>query len=337
MGVLTVTIIHRSTRRISGILRIRRTAAPSSRRRFAVNLAANRFAPVLAVIAAVATLTALTSPARAQSGTEIYLASLKTKGNTVQIGETRNITNRPGYDNQPFFIEGGAKLLFTSIRDGQADIYQYDINADKVLQITHTPESEYSPTPIPGSTDFSVVRVEADSTQRLWAFSADGSRPRLVLADSGPVGYHAWGTNADQLVLFVLGDPHFLQLVDLRTGLKTRVAKDVGRSLQTIPGRPAISYLEHRGDLWWVQELRLDTGKTRPLIQAVPGSQDCAWTPDGLLLMAKGTTIYACRPDSTEWAKVDHYYGVGTITRMAVSPKGDRIALVADEPAPDEE
>jgi WD40 repeat protein len=307
-----------------------------------------RFVPILAaggllgpagpLLGSLAFLAGAT-PAFAQGGTDIYLASLKPKDETVKIGKPENITNRPGYDNQPFFTADGAGILFTSIRDDQADIYQYDLESKEILQVTRTAESEYSPTPIPGSTDFSVIQVEADSTQRLWAFTRDGKEARLLLSNSGPVGYHAWGDDADQVAIFVLGEPHFLQLVDLRRGRATTVVKDIGRSLQKIPGRPAISTVHRRGDMWWVEELRLDSKKTRPLIQAVPESQDCAWTPDGVLLMARGTTVFACRPDSTEWSEAARFdeAGIGAITRMAVSPNGDRIALVADEPGPDEE
>lgn len=278
-------------------------------------------------------------PARAQGGTDIYLATLGAKDGLVKIGSPRNITDRPGYDNQPFFTPDGARILFTSIRDGQADIYQYDLDAKAVSRVTKTAESEYSPTPMPGSTDFSVVQVEADSTQRLWAFSGDGKEARLLLADSGPVGYHAWGDDANHVAIFVLGEPHYLQLVDLRRGPAVTVARDIGRSLLKIPGRNAVSFLQKRGDMWYVDELDLVSKKTRPLIQAVPESQDCAWTPDGVLLMAQGTTIYACRPGKTEWKEVADFSGkgIGNITRMAVNPEGDRIALVAGEPAPDED
>ena len=33
-----------------------------------------------------------------------------------------------------------------------------------------------------GGTRFSVIRVERDSTQRLWSFALDGSDPQLMLA-----------------------------------------------------------------------------------------------------------------------------------------------------------
>jgi hypothetical protein len=316
----------------------------------------HRFSVILAATATVASATVITAavittavittaviitaaPALAQDGADIYLATLKAKDDLVKIGTPKNITNRPGYDNQPSFTADGTRILFTSIRDDQADIYQYDPQTETVSQVTRTAESEFSPTPIPGMTDFSVVRVEADSAQRLWAFTGDGTAAKLLLADAGPVGYHAWGDDPDHVAIFVLGEPHYLQLANLRRMPLVTVATDIGRSLQKIPGKPAISFTQKRGEMWWVDELDLASRKTRPLIQAVPGSEDCAWTPDGVLLMAKGTTVYACRPGASEWAEVARFddLAMGPVTRLAVSPKGDRLALVAGEPAPDEE
>src|SRR5258708_16942898 len=47
----------------------------------------------------------------------------------VSVGVPVNVTARPGYDNQPFFLPNGRAFLYTSIReDSQADIYRYDID-----------------------------------------------------------------------------------------------------------------------------------------------------------------------------------------------------------------
>ncbi|PYP63416.1 MAG: hypothetical protein DMD37_06350, partial [Gemmatimonadetes bacterium] len=141
--------------------------------------------------------------AAAPPATDIYLADLRVVDGRVQVGTPVNVTARPGYDNQPFFLPDGGAFLYTSIRaDSQADIYRYDLRTATSVRLTATRESEYSPTPLPDGSGFSAVRVEADSTQRLWAFDWDGARPRLVLDSIKPVGYHAWG-DARTVALFV--------------------------------------------------------------------------------------------------------------------------------------
>jgi hypothetical protein len=287
----------------------------------------------------VAALLTLTLAALSQSppGSDIYLASLAVKDGRAVVGTPANVTHRPGYDNQPFFLPKGDAFLYTAVVDGQADVFRYDIASARAVRVTDTPESEYSPTPLPDGSGFSVVRVEADSTQRLWRFDWDGSHAALVLAGVKPVGYHAWG-DAHTAALFVLGAPPTLQIADTRTGVATTLAADIGRGVQRIPGRAAVSYVLKGADsAWSMVELDLATRRTHPLVPTLRGVDQYAWTPDGVLLMAKGTKLYQWKAGrGSEWEEVADFAGAGlqTITRLAVSPRGDRLALVAADPAP---
>ncbi len=228
-----------------------------------------------------------------------------------------------------------ARLLYTSIReDSQADIYRYDIDTKTSVRLTATRESEYSPTPLPDGSGFSVVRVEADSTQRLWAFDADGSRPRLVLDSIKPVGYHAWADD-HTLVLFVLGSPSTLQIADagFPTARGEVFAKDIGRSLQRIPGRASVSFVKRdsvAGNT--LEELDIRRRRVSELTKVPPGADFFAWTPDGIVLTASGTTLYQW--DSRRGGKWEQLAdlavaGLSSVTRLAVSPQGDRLAIVA--------
>jgi Tol biopolymer transport system component len=49
-----------------------------------------------------------------------------------------------GYNNQPSFLPDGKTVLYTSFRNGQTDIYRYDLSTGKTTQVTNTTESEYS-------------------------------------------------------------------------------------------------------------------------------------------------------------------------------------------------
>lgn len=297
----------------------------------------------LLLVAACASADAQQQVAEAPPDTEIYLAPLKILNGEISVGEAENITNNPGYDNQPFFTPDGRAILFSSIRPApgltanQTDIFRYDIASRKTSRITETPESEYSPTVMPDGVHLSVVRVERDGTQRLWRVTPTGSSAQLDLLLPGvkPVGYHAWA-DEHTVALFVLGAPATLQLVDTRTGTARVVAKDIGRSLQTIPGGHGISFVQRAraGDQTrlLVMELDAHSGRTRVLTPAVAGAAeaDCAWTPDGTLLMAHAGTLYSWRDGQSGWKSVTSLERLSLpgVTRLAVSPRGDWLALV---------
>lgn len=278
--------------------------------------------------------------AAAPPATDIYVAELRVTGRKITVGTPVNVTARPGYDNQPFFLPDGRAFLYTSVHeDGQADIYRYDLDRKTSVQLTATRESEYSPTPLPRRAGFSVVRVEADSTQRLWAFDADGSHPRLVLDSIKPVGYHAWGDD-HTLLLFVLGSPSTLQMADARTPAASGavLARDIGRSLQRVPGRAAVTFVQRDSAAGpWLGEVDVSTHRVRRLVQTPAGADFIAWTPGGIALTASGTTLYQWDPQrGGAWETVVDFApaGLTNVTRLAVSPKGDRLAIVAVPAAP---
>lgn len=262
--------------------------------------------------------------------TDIYVAELTLDAGRVHVGVPRNVTRRPGYDNQPSFLPDGRSFLYTSVRDdAQADIYRYDPVADSGVRVTATPESEYSPTPLPGG-GFAVVRVEHDSVQRLWRFDAAGSNPALVLERVKPVGYFAFA-DEHTLGLFVLGPPATFQVADTRSGRADTVVSNIGRTIQKIPGRRAVSFVRRVSDTeWWITSYDLDTRAQTPLVRTLEEVDLYAWTPGGTLLAGRGSKLYQWT-SGTAWQEIADLAaaGVATITRLAISPQGDRLAIVA--------
>jgi hypothetical protein len=184
---------------------------------------------------------------------------------------------------------------------------------------------------MPGGERMSVIRVEADSTQRLWSFTLNGGDPRVVLEDVAPVGYHAW-LGERRLGLFVLGDPATLQLADVTTGEARIVARDIGRSLHRIPGTGTISYVQRDGDgPGRIRAYDPATGQSRDLVDEMPDNEFHAWTPDGVLLGASGSRLLMWREGDASWTQVADLAdaGISGISRLAVSPDGTRLVVVA--------
>ncbi len=274
---------------------------------------------------------------------DIFVVKLQTRAGQLEFGQPVNITQHAGYDNQPSFLPDGQSLFYTSQRDDkQTDIYRYDFRGGATTQITTTPESEYSPTVMPGGKFFSVVRVEADKTQRLWQFPlTPGGPPALVLENVKPVGYHLW-LDAHTLALFVLGadgQPSTLQLVTIAKERPTAVEVstlhvNIGRSLQRVPRKGQVFSFVHKvsADNWLVKLVDVGGHHTDTLIKTLPGSEDLAWLPDGTLIMAQGAKLFRFNPaHDTDWQAAHDFTAAGLthITRLALSPKGDRLALIA--------
>ena len=271
------------------------------------------------------------APAPTPPATDIFLLTLESRASGPVLGPPRRVTDRPGYDNQPAFSPDGRSLYYTAIAGGQADIQRFDLGRAHSEPVATTPESEYSPTPMPGG-GLSVVRAEADGTQRLWRL-VEGKAPELLLPDVKPVGYHAWA-DADTLVLFVLGDPPTLQVVDRREGKAEVVAKDVGRCLRPLPGRAAVAFVRKVSRVeWWIEILDLGTRRATRLVRLPEGVEDYALLPDGGLIIGQGSRLLFCPKSGHEWREVARFTepALQDLTRLAVSPKGDLLAVVSTE------
>src|SRR5258706_12968571 len=87
------------------------------------------------------------SPTPTPPATDIFLIDLRTTpGGHTKMGQPVKITTWPGYNNQPSFFPDRKSILYTSIREKQADIYRYDIREAATNQVNKQPGSEYSTT-----------------------------------------------------------------------------------------------------------------------------------------------------------------------------------------------
>jgi hypothetical protein len=276
---------------------------------------------------------AAAAASQGSSSTDIYLYKLSRR---LPFGRRLiNITNRPGYDNQPSW--DGSAVLYTVGDAGQTDIYRYKDGSR--TQYTATPESEYSAALTPDYVSVSVIRVEKDSTQRLWQFPKDGRAPSVILKDIKPVGYYAW-LDSTQLALFVLGNPNTLQIADTRTGIGHVVTTNIGRSLQRVPGGTRASYLHRAGTKWvleTVDPMARGSGFAIDTVVEMPDSADfVAWRSPTELYTAAGSRILRMRLPDRRWLAVVDLadQGIRRISRLALSPDGATLAFVADEPKP---
>ncbi len=132
--------------------------------------------------------------------------------------------------------------------------------------------------------------------------------------------------------MFILGNPPTLQVGDAVSGDIRVIAESPGRSIHRIPGTSDISFVRKvSDDEWWIERLDPDSGETTRIVETLSGREDYAWTPEGEILMGDGAALHLWT-EAGGWMTVADLAGQGLdgITRLAVSPDGRTIAIVAN-------
>jgi dipeptidyl aminopeptidase/acylaminoacyl peptidase len=272
-------------------------------------------------------------PAVEDRPTDLYLVQVSLEDGRVRLGPPERLTDREGWDNQPAFLPDGQSFLYASREEGQAEIYRYDLATRTATRLTRTPEREYSPQPLPSGDGFSVVRVEADGSRRLWSLDARGERPQLLLEWEDDVSYYTW-IDAELALLHIEDEPNRLSFADLSRGWVEPfpLAESVGRSLQYVPSHNAVSFVSMpSADESWITEVDLLLRQQQRLVRTPPGGEDFVWLPSGELLLAHGSKILSWSRDSAGWDEVADYAeaGLTEVMRIAVAPDGSRLVFVA--------
>jgi len=267
-------------------------------------------------------------------GTEVILFDLETIETGFKISNPINVSQNKGYDNQPYFLPDGSGLLYSSaVDDGNTEIILYKLDNKEKKQLTNTPGSEYSPTVTPDGKHFTSILLEKDGTQLLWKYNIETGIAEITIEDL-KIGYHCW-FNKSTIVSFVLGDTVTMQVSNLTNGKNKIVTKNIRRSLHKIPLQEKTSFIQQESDgIWMIKWLNPATGESGNIVQSLNNSQDMAWSPTGDIIMGQENKLFFYKPGTsnswTEFADLEKY-GYYGITRIAISPKADKVAVVVNE------
>ncbi len=281
--------------------------------------------------------------AQAPPNTNIYLFDLiAADTNDYQLAQPKFLTNfnASGYNNQPVFINNDEMMLTVQVPgESQTDLYHLNL-ADRVkTRFTGTYEGEYSADLMPAlrgkipNPQISCVRVATDEnkTQYLWQYPFDrSSQGSAILEDLTGVGYYAW-SSISKVVLFIVGEPHTLVAVDLKTNDQVTITSNIGRCLRKFPNGDIAFVHMIDEKTWLLKRLNMSTYQPELVTAMLEGVEDFALLKDGTFLMAQGSKIYKFnRSKDISWKEIADLsrYGLRDISRMAVNAAGDKVALV---------
>ena len=289
------------------------------------------------------TIFSWTLSAQAPPNTNVYLFDLMvTDSNDFKLTQPKFLTNfnASGYNNQPTFIDN-EKIMLTVQAPGeqQTDLYHLDLTNKIKTRFTGTYESEYSAGFVPAfrakmaSRQVSCVRVATDEnkTQYLWQYPFDrSSEGSAILENLTGVGYYAW-SNTKKLALFIVGEPHTLVAVDLKTNNQVTITSNIGRCLRKFPNGDIAFVHMIDEKTWLLKRLNMSTYQPELVTAMLEGVEDFTLLKDGTILIAKGSKIYKFnRKKDISWKEIANLSSLGlrNISRMSVNFAGNKLALV---------
>ena len=270
----------------------------------------------------------------AQSDSEIFLLDIKFKQDKIEISNVKKISNNKGYNNQPIFVSNN-KVLFTSERNFQNDIVEYNSIDNSLKYLTNTQTSEYSPIRYKKN-KVSAVSLDKKGEQYLRIYNIKNNTYNIPFTDK-IVGYYNYSKQIKNLIISSVLENNELVLytTNLKTKEHTYVDNNTGRSIHNIPkykfGQEKISYISKKDSIWNINYVDLSNYKTKTITTTLNNNEDICWFKDGSILTSHKNNLYIFNSKlSNDWILLCSLeeYGITNISRIAINPDNDKLALV---------
>lgn len=274
-----------------------------------------------------------TSDLNAQApSTDIFLIDIKSEGGKYEFGKPFNITNKEGYDNQPYFLPDGSGLLYVSATDStQTDVYKYSFADSSIIQVTHSPENEFSPVMLNDGKHISVIEQDENKAQHFVKINLKNQERTILLENNDSAAYYAW-MNDTTVAMCVLNGKTELHIYNiLYQDYYQLEVSGTGRCFVKYPNTEEICYYKKLSDsTGTIMRYSEVSGESVALCPALQGSEDFAIMPTGKVLMGSGGKLFAYFDSERKWKQVaDFTETAGPFYRLVLNPKGDRLAIVA--------
>lgn len=270
----------------------------------------------------------------AQSNTEIFLLDIKFIKDKIEVFNVKKISTNKGYNNQPIFVSNN-KILFTTERNFQNDIIQYNSSDNSLKYLTNTLTSEYSPIKYKKN-KITAVSLDKKGEQYLRIYNIKDNTFNIPFTDK-IVGYYNYSKKIKNLIISSILENNELVLYtsNLKTNEHTYVDNNTGRSIHNIPknkfGEEKISYISKKDSIWNINYVDLSSYKTKTITTTLNNNEDICWFKDGSILTSNKNNLYIFNTKfSKDWILLCSLeeYGITNISRIAINPDNDKLVLV---------
>ena len=268
-----------------------------------------------------------------QSNTEVFVMDLEFSKNGFNIESFKNVSNNPEYDSQPFFIDN-EQIVYARTYDNLTDIAKYHLKNKSLINISETKiGGEYSPQKIPNSDHYAAVRLDTTGLQRLYKYNSNTKQSSLFI-ENLQVAYYSFYDENRILSSVLSGANLDLVYSDVSKKSNDTLLIKVGRSIHKVPNTiNTMSYtsVNDEGNMD-IFQLDISTLESFFVCQLPIGIQDHIWLDEATLLIGSLDKIYLLDLfKNGDWKLVADLskYNIKDITRLALSPDGSKLAMVA--------
>ncbi|PHQ28949.1 TolB-like translocation protein [Leeuwenhoekiella nanhaiensis] len=271
----------------------------------------------------------------AQIAPEVYLFEISTTPTTLEVKYGQNISQNPGYDNQPSFYDDNT-LIYSRTKDSLTAIGVYDLQTQKNTVLTNEPNSGFfSPQRIPQTDLVAAVRQDPEGRQRLATYDFK-TKAFQKLLDSSQVGYFSFYDKETFIASVLVPNQMDLFLSAPANDSLQRIVANAGRSLHKVPNSDSMSYLVEN-DAQNMDLYMLDLSGESPtsyFVCELPiGRQDYAWLDENRILVGSGDSLFVYDlfgEPAWVFAVSLNSYKLTNISRIAISADGKHLALAAE-------
>lgn len=264
-------------------------------------------------------------------------------------GETaRELLGGNSIDRQPAYHPDGSRMLFTSSRSGNVDLFSYEFATGKLLQLTDHPKTDWDGAYTPDGTSI-LWSSDRSGNLEIWTAALDGSNPRQITRD-GVSAENPTMTADGQWIVYTSGSIEHPGIVKIRadgSDLQLLATGSWSHGEVSPDGRFAKYQLSDEGTMRTVgQVVDLASGEMTPFTFEVMNTLRspsvsygrARWMPDGsaivyLGLDEQGRTGLWVQDFSTEHdttatrRRLIGFDGSGVYESFGISPDGKRILL----------
>ena len=203
---------------------------------------------------------------------------------------------QPGYDDMwPAWSPDGRRIVFSSTRDGDPEVYVMNADGSEPRRLTDMPGRDAHPSWSPDGRTIAFQSPRLEGHTRIFLMNEDGSNQRPLTRNKGFCGVPAWSPDgkrilfqcSDDVTRTKSGSPWQLFVVDVTGGDPKRLLQSSAND--QVPnwspdGRKIIFYSDRSG-IDQLYELQADGGEPRQLTRGASASRVGSWTPDGKFVL----------------------------------------------------